>query len=48
MTVDELYDAHSPSDNWQLTGPSYADVGGHRTIGDLETVEILPFCTVLA
>lgn len=47
MTVDELYDAHSPSDNWQLTGPSYADVGGHRTIGDLETVEILPFARSL-
>jgi len=43
-TVDELYDEFSPSDNWQLIGPSY--VGGresHRVIGDLSTAETAPF-----
>ena len=39
-TVDEIYDRLSPSDNWQLVGPSYAENGGHRTIGDLRLCEL--------
>ncbi len=39
-SVDDLYDEFSPSDNWQLIGPSY--VGGrdhHRLVGDLTVAE---------
>jgi len=37
VSVDDLYDRHSPGDNWQLIGPSYfnGDPRRHRTIGDL-------------
>ena len=37
---DELYDEFSPSDNWQLIGPSYVgDRDHHRVIGDLTVAE---------
>ncbi|MHC4562387.1 MAG: hypothetical protein ACYS8X_06400 [Planctomycetota bacterium] len=40
-TVDDLYDRYSPSDNWQLIGPSYAgDRQHHRLIGDLAVSEL--------
>lgn len=43
-TVDELYDRYSPSDNWQLIGPSYLDdTRYHRVIGDLTVEEVAPF-----
>ncbi|MFB3893962.1 MAG: hypothetical protein ACE15C_18285 [Phycisphaerae bacterium] len=43
-TVDDLYDEFSPSDNWQLIGPSYiGDRDHHRTVGDLTTAECAPF-----
>ncbi|KKK65544.1 hypothetical protein LCGC14_2973060 [marine sediment metagenome] len=45
-TVEDLYDEFSPSDNWQLIGPSY--VGGrdhHRIVGDLSVREVRPFLT---
>ncbi|MCL2700177.1 MAG: hypothetical protein FWE88_00625 [Phycisphaerae bacterium] len=37
VSVDDLYDRHSPGDNWQLIGPSYlnGDTRRHHTIGDL-------------
>jgi len=37
QSVDDLYDRHSPGDNWQLIGPSYlnGDARRHRTVGDL-------------
>lgn len=41
---DELYDELSPSDNWQLIGPSYVgDRGHHRVIGDLTVAETAEF-----
>jgi len=43
-TVDELYDAYSPSDNWQLIGSSYiGDRDHHRVIGDLSVRETRDF-----
>lgn len=43
-SVDDLYDEYSPSDNWQLVGPSYVgDHDHHRTIEDLTTAEVAPF-----
>ena len=44
LTVDELYDRYSVSDNWQMVGSSYIDDTrqAHRVIGDLtinETAE---------
>ncbi len=43
-SVDDLYDAYSPSDNWQLIGPSYVgEAGRHRTIADLSVRETGPF-----
>lgn len=43
-SVDDLYEEFSPSDNWQLIGPSYAGRPGyHRGIGDLSTAETGPF-----
>jgi hypothetical protein len=42
--VAELYEEFSPSDNWQLIGPSYAGQGGHhRVIGDLSVAETQGF-----
>ena len=42
-SVDDLFDEYSPSDNWQLIGPSYVgDQGHHRLIGDLSTDETAP------
>ena len=39
-SLDDLYDEFSPSDNWQLIGPSYAgDREHHRLIGDLGVAE---------
>lgn len=39
-SVDDLYDEFSPSDNWQLIGPSYVgDSAHHRLIGDLTVAE---------
>ncbi|MFP4106517.1 MAG: hypothetical protein ACLFVU_10560 [Phycisphaerae bacterium] len=44
LSVDELYDRYSPSDNWQLIAPSYAgDKQYHRVIGDLSVAETAPF-----
>lgn len=44
VSVDELYDRWSPSDNWQLVGPSYTDLPGwHRLIGDVSLAEAGPF-----
>jgi len=38
--LNDLYDEFSPSDNWQLIGPSYAgDREHHRLIGDLTVSE---------
>ena len=46
--LDELYDRYSPSDNWQLIGPSYvADREHHRVIGDLTVAETRPFVKAL-
>lgn len=43
-TVDDLYDEFSPSDNWQLIGPSYVgDADHHRLVGDLTVGEAGPF-----
>ncbi len=43
MGVDVLYDTYSPSDNWQLVGPSFAGAPTrHRVIGDLRVGEISP------
>jgi len=43
-SVDDLYDAFSPSDNWQLIGPSYvARADHHRLVGDLTVAETAPF-----
>ncbi|HUT60384.1 MAG TPA: hypothetical protein VNA25_21275 [Phycisphaerae bacterium] len=40
VSVDDLYDEFSPSDNWQLIGPSYVgDREHHRLIGDLSVAE---------
>ena len=42
-SVDDLYDRHSPSDNWQLVGASYADDPRfHRVIGDLSVADLAP------
>jgi hypothetical protein len=42
-SVDELYERFSPSDNWQLVGPSYVNnTQDHRTIGDLLVSDIAP------
>ena len=39
-TVEDLYDEFSPSDNWQLIGPSYiGDRDHHRVMGDLTVAE---------
>ena len=44
ISVDELYDATSPGDNWQLIGSSYVgDREHHRVIGDLTAAETEPF-----
>ncbi|MBS3734315.1 MAG: hypothetical protein KGY99_05250 [Phycisphaerae bacterium] len=44
-SVDDLYDAFSPGDNWQLIGSSYvADRRHHRTIADLPVAEVEDFC----
>jgi hypothetical protein len=43
-TMDELYDEFSPSDNWQLIGPSYVGDGAHhRVLGDLSVAEAAEF-----
>ena len=43
-SVDELYDQFSPSDNWQLIGPSYVTRRDyHRIIGDLSAAEAADF-----
>ena len=43
-SVEELFDEFSPSDNWQLVGPSYVgDREHHRVIGDLTVAETAPF-----
>ncbi len=43
-SVDDLYDQFSPSDNWQLIGPSYVSRRDyHRIIGDLSATETAPF-----
>jgi len=43
-SVDDLYDEFSPSDNWQLIGPSYVDDSTHhRIIGDLTVAETAPY-----
>jgi len=45
-SVEDLYDEFSPSDNWQLIGPSYvADREHHRVIGDLTVAQTAPFIT---
>jgi len=42
-SVDDLYNEFSPSDNWQLIGPSYiGDSTHHRLIGDLTVAETAP------
>ncbi len=44
LGVDEFYARHAGSDNWQLTGSSYAgDAQHHRVIGDLSVAETAPF-----
>ena len=44
LSVDELYDRYSPSDNWQLIGSSYlGDKDHHRLLGDLSVAETAPF-----
>ncbi len=43
-SVDDLYDEFSPSDNFQLIGPSYiSDKDHHRTVGDLTVAECRPY-----
>jgi len=43
-SVDDLYDEFSPSDNWQLVGPSYVgDRDHHRLVGDLSVAETADF-----
>jgi len=43
-SVDELFEEFSPSDNWQLVGPSYVgDRHHHRVIRDLSVAEAEPF-----
>ncbi len=43
-TIEELYEQYSPSDNWQLIGPSYlGDKDHHRVVGDLSTAQTAPF-----
>jgi len=43
-SVDDLYDEFSPSDNWQLIGPSFVgDREHHRIVGDLTLTETAPF-----
>ena len=39
MSVQDLYRKYSPSDNWQLIGPSYVGDDHHRIIGDLTVAE---------
>jgi hypothetical protein len=47
-SVEEVFNRYSPSDNWQLIGPSYAgDRDYHRTIGDLTGGEASPFIAQL-
>ncbi len=42
--IDALYEAYSPSDNWQLIGPSYVgDRDHHRIVGDLTLAETAEF-----
>ena len=42
-SVDNLYDEFSPSDNWQMIGPSYVgDRDHHRLLGDLTVAETAP------
>ncbi len=44
VSVDDLYDEFSPSDNWQLIGPSYVgDRKHHRVVGDLSVAETAEF-----
>jgi len=44
LTLEELYARYSPSDNYQLIGPSYAGGGlYHRTIADLRLDQTLEF-----
>jgi len=43
-SVEDLYAEFSPSDAWQLEGPSYVgDAEHHRVIGDLTAPEAAPF-----
>ncbi|HUT36523.1 MAG TPA: hypothetical protein VNE39_23750 [Planctomycetota bacterium] len=43
-SVDDLYDAFSPGDTWQLIGSSYiGDRDHHRVIGDLAVREVRDF-----
>ena len=43
-SVEDLYDEFSPSDNWQLVGPSYIGRRDyHRIIGDLSVDQTGPF-----
>jgi hypothetical protein len=42
-SVEDLYNTHSPGDNWQLIGPSYVTEDTHRVIGDLSVAETAPF-----
>ena len=43
-SVDDLYDAFSPGDTWQLIGSSYVgDRDHHRVIGDLTVREVRDF-----
>jgi hypothetical protein len=43
-TPEELYEAYSPGDNWQLIGPSFVgDREHHRLIGDLSVAEAAGF-----
>jgi len=43
-SVDDLYDRFSPSDNWQLIGPSYFQNRDlHRVIGDLSVSQTSGF-----
>ncbi len=38
--IEDLYDAYSPSDNWQMIGSSFVgDKDHHRVIGDLSVAE---------
>ncbi|MDP6636462.1 MAG: hypothetical protein QGG42_16305 [Phycisphaerae bacterium] len=43
-SVDDLYDRFSPSDNWQLIGPSYVQSRDlHRVVGDLGAAQTKVF-----